>query len=167
MLITATKRLILREFKEDDAQSILELNNDPDVLKFTGDRPFQNIQEAKRFIQKYDHYDNYGFGRWAVILKENNAFLGWCGLKFTPEKNEHDIGFRFFKKHWNQGFASEAASACLDLGFDEFELTKNIGRAMKENQTSIRVLEKIGLTFDKTFDFDGNEGMIYSIENNQ
>ncbi len=165
MIVQTTNRLILREFKEEDAQSLFELNNDPDVLKFTGDKPFQNIQEAKRFIQKYDHYDNYGFGRWAVILKENNEFLGWCGLKYTPEKNEHDIGFRFLKHTWNQGFATEAAIACLDLGFYEFELTKIVGRAMKENQASIRVLEKTGLKFEKPFDFDGNEGLIYAIEN--
>ena len=75
--------------------------------------------------------------------------------------NEYDIGFRFFKKYWNKGYATESSKACLSYGINELKMTEILGRAMKENKASIRVLEKIGLEFEKEFDFDGNIGVIY------
>src|SRR5437868_543478 len=114
MFITETPRLHLREITVDDAKNAYELNLDPEVIKYTGDGPFSSIEDARDFLSKYDHYKKYGFGRWAVINKTDNDFLGWCGLKYTEEKNEFDVGFRFFKKHWNKGYATESAKACID-----------------------------------------------------
>ncbi|MBI3235835.1 MAG: GNAT family N-acetyltransferase [Bacteroidetes bacterium] len=163
MHILETNRLYLREITPDDAEQAYLLNLDPEVLQYTGDDPFGSIEEARTFLENYDHYTKYGFGRWGVINKENEEFLGWCGLKYTPELDEHDIGYRFAKKHWNKGYATEAAKACIDLGFTQFKLKTIVGRAMKENIGSIRVLQKIGLTFVRNFDFDGHEGVIYHI----
>ncbi len=164
MEIARTERLILREFIEADAENIYQLNLDPDVLKYTGDKAFENPAEALVFLRNYDHYKKHGFGRWAVIHQTNNEFLGWCGLKYTEVNNEYDIGFRFFKRYWSQGFAGESAKACLDLGFQRFGIAEIIGRAMKENLASIKVLEKIGMTFRQPFIFDGSEGLIYEIQ---
>ena len=147
----------------EDAENAYLLNLDPEVIQYTGDDSFESIEVARQFLASYSHYDHYDFGRWAVISKENDEFLGWCGLKFTPELDEYDIGFRFFKKHWNIGYATEAAQACIDLGFNHYKLTTIVGRARKENIGSIRVLEKIGLTYFGDFDFDGNAGVIYAI----
>lgn len=148
-----------------DADSIYLLNLDADVLKYTGDKPFESIENARKFLKNYDHYNNYGFGRWAVIHKTSNKYLGWCGIKYTPDLDEYDIGFRFFKNYWNNGYATESAKACLNLGFGKYQITEIVGRAMKENIGSIKVLEKIGLTYFKTFNFDGEKGLIYKIEN--
>lgn len=161
MYILETERLYLRELTINDAENFYLLNEDKDVLKYTGDKRFKNIEEAAEFLKNYDQYKKYGFGRWAVISKHNNAFLGWCGLKFSPELNETDIGFRFFKKYWNKGYASEAAKACLKIGSEKFNQKSIIGRAMKQNKPSVRVLEKLGLVFHKSFSFDGQEGVIY------
>lgn len=158
-----TDRLYLRRMTVEDAENAYLLNLDPEVIQYTGDDSFESIEKARFFLTKYDHYEKYDFGRWAVIDKENDAFLGWCGLKFTPELAEYDIGFRFFKKYWNRGYATEAAKACIDLGFNHYNLTTIVGRARKENISSIRVLEKIGLTYLRDFDFDGNNGVIYCI----
>lgn len=163
MKILETERLFLREFSILDAQHLFDLNSDAAVIEFTGDKAFVSIVEAEKFIKNYNQYQKYGFGRWAVILKFDSQFLGWCGLKFSPDLDEVDIGFRFHKRFWNQGFATEAARACIEYGFQKFNLKSIIGRAMSENKSSIRVLEKIGLTFDKNFIFDGNEGLIYKI----
>lgn len=165
MVILETERLYLREFTTDDAENAYLLNLDPEVIKYTGDEAFESIEVAKIFLANYDHYKKYGFGRWAVISKEDNELLGWCGLKYTSDLDEFDIGFRFFKKHWNKGFATESAKACLDLGFNKFKMQEIIGRAMKANIGSVKVLEKIGLTYFKSFDFDGNDGVVYRIEN--
>ena len=74
-----------------------------------------------------------------------------------------DIGFRFFKEFWNQGFATETANRCLEFGFYDLGLKEIVGRAMVRNVASIKVLEKLGMTFKNTFDFDGEKGIIYQI----
>src|SRR5690606_7313539 len=98
---------------------------------------------------------------WAVINKETGEFLGWCGLKL--DGNETDIGFRFFEKFWNKGYATESAKACLDYGFNDLRLNEIIGRAMKENTASIKVLEKIGLKYEKEMDCALHPGVLYRI----
>jgi len=165
MNIIETQRLCLRKMTIDDAYNIYLLNLDVDVIKYTGDESFKNIEKARHFLENYNHYDKYQFGRWAVIHKNNNEFLGWCGLKYTPELDEVDIGFRFFKKFWNNGYATESAEACINYGFEKYKLAKIVGRAMKENTGSIRVLEKIGLEYSKNFKFGQKEGVIYEIIN--
>ena len=126
--------------------------------------PFKSVEDARLFVENYNHYDKYGFGRWAVIKKKDDKFIGWCGLKYTSNLDEYDIGFRFFKKEWNKGFATESAKACLDYGFNKYKMNKIVGRAMRKNIGSINVLEKIGLTFDKPFIFDEHEGLLFSIK---
>lgn len=160
-----TERTIMRKLTKEDAEDFYALNLDKEVLKFTGDQPFENLQTAIDFITNYDQYEKYGVGRLAVIDKRTSIFLGWCGLKYCEDKNEYDIGFRFCKKYWNKGFATETAKKYLDFGFDEFKIEKIVGRAMKENFVSIKVLEKIGMTFKESFDFEGHEGVIYELTN--
>lgn len=160
-MIITTPRLNLRQLTPADAERFYLLNADPEVIRYTGDAAFAAMDEAKEFLEGYNHYEKYGFGRWAVIRKEDNEFLGWCGLKYTPETDEYDIGFRFFKKYWNQGYATEAAKACLDYGLNDLGMKTIIGRAMKANSASIKVLEKIGMTYY----FHGDEGVVYRIVN--
>ncbi len=163
--ILETERLILRELNTDDAENFYKLNLNPNVIKYTGNSAFKNINEAQEFLINYQDYKLNGFGRWAVIEKSTNEFLGWCGLKYDQNLDETDIGFRFFEEYWNKGFATESAKACLDYGFETLNLKTFVGRAMKENLASIKVLEKIGLNFEREFDFDKkNKGVIYKIE---
>jgi len=126
-----------------------KLNKDRDVIKYTGDSSFASVKEAKLFLINYTDYQKNGFGRWAVILKNTNEFIGWCGLKLDKDSTI-DIGFRFFKKHWNKGYATESATACLQYGFNNLKLTEIIGRASIHNKSSIKVLEKIHMRYWKT-----------------
>ena len=161
--IAETERLYLREMTPADAEHAYRLNLDADVIRYTGDRPFEDVEQATRFLEAYDHYRRYGFGRWAVIQKSDEAFLGWCGLKYTEDLDEYDIGFRFFKSRWGQGFATESGRKCLELGFNRFQMPCIVGRVMRANTASVRVLEKLGLRLFATFDFDGEEGWIYRL----
>ena len=161
--ILESERLILRELTDEDAEHFYQLNADEEVIRFTGDLPFGSINEVRDFLAAYDHYKLYGFGRWAVLLKENMEFIGWCGLKYDPESGEHDLGFRFFRPYWGRGFATEAAKACIEVAFGRFHIPVLYGRALKQNTASIRVLEKCGMTFSGTGDFHGEEGVVYSI----
>lgn len=163
--ILETDRLLLREFEITDAQNFYELNLNPNVIKYTGNSAFKDIDEAKTFLENYSDYQKNGFGRWAVINKSTQDFIGWCGLKYDEKLDETDIGFRFFEHFWNKGYATESAKACINYGFEKLNLKIIIGRAMKENIASVKVLEKIGLQYEKDFDFDGQKGVIYSIKN--
>lgn len=164
-IIAETERLSLRELNIADAENLYALNLDPEVTKYTGDPAFRNIAEARSFLENYDQYKKFGFGRWAVVEKDSGAFLGWCGLKFDTTTGQNDVGFRFFKNSWNRGFATESAKRCLEIGFERFEMKTILGRAMKENTASIKVLEKIGMVYDSDFDFfKGHSGVIYKIE---
>jgi RimJ/RimL family protein N-acetyltransferase len=164
-MIFETQRLILREMTPADDRHLYALNYDPEVIKYTGDPAFQNVAEARSFLENYDQYRKYGFGRWAVIDKKEGVFLGWCGLKYDAAIDETDIGFRFCKKYWNRGFATESAKACLAYGFDQLTMETIVGRAMKENTASIKVLEKLGMQFDREFDFyRGHSGVVYKME---
>ncbi len=151
-----TNRLILREFELSDDVNLFNLNSNPLVIKYTGDIPFKSTKHVRTFIQNYTDYKKYGFGRWAVIYKESNLFLGWCGLKQHPE-GFVDIGFRFFQAEWGKGYATEAALETLNYAFNMLELDEVIGRAASDNPASIRVLEKINMTYWKTESCDGIE----------
>ncbi len=159
--ILQTPRLILREFHLEDVENFYELNRNPNVIKFTGDSSFQSISEAEEFLRNYDDYKRNGYGRWAVMEKDSGEFLGWCGLKFDGK--ETDIGFRFFEKYWNKGFATESAKACLEYGFNKLNLNEIFGRAMKDNLGSHKVLEKIGLKFDQEIEKENHKWLIYKI----
>lgn len=158
--ILTTERFILREFDITDAKVFYHLNQDSEVLKFTGDVPFDSVEESEEFIRNYSHYALYGYGRWAVVLKESNEVLGWCGLKYHSE-GYSDIGYRFFRKYWGQGFATEAAKASLKYGKEVLKLDPIWGRVSKDNVGSIRVLEKIGMTYFKSDTCEGIPDSLY------
>lgn len=152
--IIETNRLFLREFIDSDAHDLFALNNDPLVMQYTGDLPFLDVASALKFVQEYDAYEKTGMGRWAVIRKQDQAFLGWCGLK--EHTSYVDIGYRFLRTYWGQGYATEAALACKYYAFDYLHLPKLVGRVAEGNVASVRVLEKLGMTFWK---HDTCEGM--------
>lgn len=159
--ILETTRCYLRELTIDDAPHFFDLNADEEVLKYTGDKAFESVEAAQQFLENYNPYQEYGYGRWAVMDKKTDEFIGWCGLKYSAELNEVDLGFRFFKKYWNQGYATETAQACLDYGFKQLHLNKIVGRAMEANIASIKVLKKIGMEFVEKREFQLHEGVVY------
>jgi RimJ/RimL family protein N-acetyltransferase/transcriptional antiterminator Rof (Rho-off) len=167
-LILETQRLLLRELTAEDYQDFFELNNDPEVVRYVGDGAFASLNAAKKFLENYDQYEKYGMGRWAVILKSSGEFTGWCGLKFQPELSETgevDLGYRFFRKFWGLGIATESATASVDYGFNELGLKRIVGRAMERNIASIKVLEKCGMHFDRKIQFDEHPGLFFEIQN--
>lgn len=164
VIIMTTERLRLRRFLSGDGAAMYDLNSDPEVLRYTGDLPFADLAEAEAFVISYDQYVRYGLGRWVVTDKTSGDFLGWCGLKYSPELDETDLGFRFFRREWNKGYATESARACIEYAFGRLGLHRLVGRAMQDNSASIRVLEKAGFRYWKDFDFEGYPGVYYLLE---
>jgi RimJ/RimL family protein N-acetyltransferase len=163
-VITETNRLLLRTFTINDAQLIYDLNNDPEVTRFTHD-PISDLNEAMEVLEKaiLPQYVLYNYGRWAVHINPGLEFMGWCGLKFRPERNEVDLGYRFKQSSWGKGYATEAAYACLKYGFEELELLTITGRAEPGNTGSLRVLEKIGMQFSREEIVDGHPAKTYEL----
>jgi RimJ/RimL family protein N-acetyltransferase len=147
-VILETPRLLLRTFTEDDAPLLYQLNLDPEVIRYTLD-PMTDVEHAKKVLVEVilPQYALYNHGRWAVHLKEDLQFIGWCGLKYIPERREIDLGYRFGQKFWGKGYATELAYACLRYGFQKLNMRHIVGRALVGNVGSIRVLEKIGMQY--------------------
>lgn len=147
-VILQTPRLILRQFTEADAALILELNSDPEIVKYVHEPTLKTIEHAQDILNNIilPQYQN-NLGRWAIHTKHNMDFIGWCGLKYLPEPDEVDLGYRLMQKAWGHGYATEAAQASLEHGFNELNLKLITGRAHIENLASIKVLEKIGMDF--------------------
>jgi ribosomal-protein-alanine N-acetyltransferase len=165
-VIIETSRLLLRTFTTDDAPLLYELNHDPEVIKYTGD-PMKDMNQAKQVLEQLilPQYALYNYGRWAVHVKPGLEFIGWCGLKNRPERNEIDLGYRFMKRSWGKGYATEAAFACIKYGFEKLNLHCITGRAMPANVASLKVLEKCGMTFINEGVVDGHQAMTYQIIN--
>jgi len=139
-----TKRLQFRPFKLTDAPAFYALNADPEVMRFVPDPPFVDIPEAESFLKNYLSIYSTGYGRLAVLRRVDDDFVGWCGLKRSPYTENVDLGFRFRRKYWNLGYATEASKRCIQYGFEELGLERIIGRCAGQNFASQRVLEKLG-----------------------
>ena len=147
-LVFETPRLILRQFTESDAPLILQLNSDPEIVKYVHEPVLETEDQAKNIIVNIilPQYSK-NLGRWAIYSKDNNEFIGWCGLKYVPARDEIDLGYRLIQSAWGKGLATEAAMHTLEYGFNLLNLQLITGRAHVQNLASIRVLEKIGMQF--------------------
>ena len=158
MQIAETERLILREFTPDDAEDFYRIYTDAETMRFQGDLPENYSVEVERYyigrhIEIY--YETRSFGLWAVILKENNRLIGRCGLLRQPLEGgeETEVSYLIEREFWNQGFASEAASAVLKLGFEKYNFQRLVAFIHPLNTASIRVAEKIGMRFERKVEF--------------
>lgn len=150
-----TNRLEHRAFTVDDAEVFFALNSNEEVMRFTGEPMLESLSAAKQAIEIYPDFDEVGYGRWACVLKESQAVIGFCGLKYLPDLDVTDIGYRFFPQYWGRGLATEACRASLDFGFHTLGLDQIIGLVIPGNIASIRVLEKVGMQSEGEFDYDG------------
>ena len=152
MKILETSRLILRHQSPDDLDSLFALYCDPDVSKYIPDAP-RNYEEAREELEWHmnGHPKHPELGLWATIHKETNKFIGRCGLlPWTIDgQNEVEVAYLINKANWGQGLGTEAARAILDYGFEKLNLSRLVCLIDKENLASIKVAEKIGMTFEK------------------
>jgi [ribosomal protein S5]-alanine N-acetyltransferase len=163
--ILETDRLLLREFVIDDVEDFFRMVSDPDVTRYTGDGG-KTLAEAQKGLEErvFQDYKKHGYGRWATVYKPTGKVIGFAGLKYLDDVGEIDLGYRFFKEHWSKGLATEASRAVLTYGFDTLQLQRIIGIADTENKVSIRVLEKVGFTFEKFTTYRDHEVAWYVFE---
>jgi ribosomal-protein-alanine N-acetyltransferase len=164
MYIFESENFRFRELTGDDAQFGFDLNSDPEVIQYTDDPPFTSVEEAQVFMDAYtETYRRYRCGRWGMELKSTGELVGWCGLKFHPNEQVHDVGYRLFKKHWGKGYASEACMRTIEYGFKDMNLARIVAHARKENVASLRVLEKCGMKITGEGQECGGEIYVFQI----
>ena len=141
-----TTRLRLRLFTHDDLQIMFRLNTDPDVIKYA-DTPAKDMEEVRQRLEQgpLSDYKKYGYGRFAVELKESGDVIGFCGIKYLPEIDLPEVGFRYLKEYWGRGIGTEAARVCVDFARDDLKIEKLIALIIPGNIASIRVAEKLGM----------------------
>ena len=169
-IFVETERFILREILSTDVDGLFELDSDSQVHRYLGNKPVSQkdqIVETINFIRK-QYFDN-GIGRWAIIDKKTNNFIGWTGLKFVTEttnnhNNFYDLGYRLIKKYWGQGIATETAFASLEYAFNQLNTNEVYAMSDCENFASNKILKKVGLRYIETFDLDGVNHNWYKIE---
>ena len=151
MTVLETERLSLRQLTNDDSLFILELLNEPSFIQNIGDRNVRTIEDARAYILNgpVTSYEKNGFGLCLVVLKETNESIGMCGLIQRDGLEDVDIGYALLPKFWSKGYAIEAARAVKEYAKDVIGLKRLVAIVDPANEGSIRVLEKIGLQYEK------------------
>jgi [ribosomal protein S5]-alanine N-acetyltransferase len=169
MMVIETKRLILREFNTDDAAFLLVLMNSPNWLRFIGDRGVRSSISARKYITNklISSYQKFGFGLYLVMLKEGEVPIGMCGLVKREMLKDVDIGFALLPEYSGKGYAIESALSVLKYGQTELKLKRIVAITMKENAASIKLLEKLGLTFEKVIQYNGEALKLFAINNTE
>ena len=151
MIVTETERLILRRLELEDAPFIHALVNDPDWLRYIGDKGVRTLDDARDYLRKgpIDMYERLGFGLFRVERREDGAVIGICGLIKRDTLDDVDIGFAFLPAFRAQGYAREAAQATLEYARNALKLPRVVAIVSPANAASAKLLEKIGLAFER------------------
>lgn len=150
MFVIETRRLRLRQLAPTDASFILELVNDPDWLRFIGDRGVRAVEDAREYILRgpMDMYARLGFGLYLVETRDPVGSVGICGLIKRDSLEDVDIGFAFLPRFRGRGYALEAATATMEFGRRHLRLERIVAITSPGNLSSIRLLERLGMRFE-------------------
>jgi len=168
VIVIETERLLLRRLTEADAPFLLALLTDADFLLQVGDRGVHDHEDARRYAREGPgaSYARYGFGLNAMELKRTSAAVGLCGLLRRDSHPDVEIGFALLPQARGQGLALEAAAATLAWGLSTLALKRIVALTAPDNQRSIRILERIGLHFERMVQYssDGRESRLFVLE---
>ena len=162
MDVIETARLHLRQFTLGDLDDLYPIFSDPDVVKYmkTG-APVSREETESALMSIIKHWEQHGFGRWAVVLKETGRLIGYGGLRNlygTPE-----LVYLLAKPYWNMGLATELAKACLTWGFEERHFEHIVAVTKPEHAASRRVMEKIGMVYERDATYHYVRVVLYAI----
>lgn len=141
-----TDHLLLRPFQAEDAAVLDAINRKPGVLAYFPSPNPPALEKVERFVAyQQKHWDTYGYGNWALVPKETGSFGGWVGLQYLAETQETEVGYLLDPALWGRGYATEAARASLQFGFERFAFPEIIALVHPDNAASLRVASKCGL----------------------
>jgi RimJ/RimL family protein N-acetyltransferase len=163
-----TSRLRLRMFTPDDLDALALITGDAEVMKYlgvSGPRTREKTQNTIDAILR--HWQNHGFGIWAIEHKVDRRLIGWCGLQMLEKTPEVEVAYLLAKEYWNQGLATEAARAAVEYGFNGLNLKRIVAIARPENVGSYRVMEKIGMKYERDAHYYNVDVVYYALERDQ
>lgn len=156
-----TERFLIRPIAVGDLHGMYEMDKDPEVHRYVGKKPVTAIEQSGEMIAAiHQQYREFGIGRWAVEDKDTGKFVGWTGFKFirgpvNGRANYLDFGYRFVKRAWGKGYATETGRASLRYGIEKLRFKDIIATTDVNNAASRHVLEKLGFSYKGTFAYDG------------
>ena len=165
MAAVETARLYLRRLQTTDLDDYYQrIYTDPDVMRTLLARaPISRAEFDTRVPAiMIEHWTTHGFGPWVVIHKPDNQLIGHCGLRYWPDSSDVEVLYAIDKRYWGKGLATEGARASVRYGFEHLHLERIMAAALVENQASRRVLEKIGMRYERTVQFRGLDAASYS-----
>jgi ribosomal-protein-alanine N-acetyltransferase len=152
-------------FSPDDLDALLLITSDPEVMKHLGMGGARTKEKTMNTIDAIlRHWDQHGFGIWALEHKANGKLIGWCGLQMLEKTPEVEVAYLLAQAYWNQGLATEAARAAIEYGFNALKRDRIVAIARPENVGSYRVMEKIGMKYEKDAHFYNVDVVYYAIE---
>jgi ribosomal-protein-alanine N-acetyltransferase len=155
-----TPPLALRPLQPTDAVVLHRIYQSEGVLRYFPDSDPPPLEKVQRFLAgQQAHWDKYGYGNWGILPEGEKEIVGWVGLQFLPELNETEVGFLLDRPLWGKGYATAAARASLDFGFEHFKLDHIIALVHPDNLASRRVIEKCGMIYVETLSLWGMELM--------
>ena len=157
-----TERLLLRMFRPEDLDDLAGLFRDPDVVKYVGDgKPVDRVEADRALRSIIEHWERHGFGRWMVVDKKTQDFIGFGGLRSlfgTPE-----VVYHLAKAHWGKGLATELGRVSLRFGFEEHRFDRIVAVAKPQNAASIHVMEKLGMHYEMNTSYYNIDVVQYAI----
>ncbi len=161
-----TERLLLRQLREDDLDLYhTRIFGDPDVMRYLpAGKPVPRERTQAMMARFKEHWEQHQFGVWAVVDKSQDELIGHCGLQWLTETPEVEVLYALAKPYWGHGLATEAARASVRFGFEQVKLDRIIALAMPANLGSRRVMEHIGLKYEKDARFFNLDVVYYAIQ---
>lgn len=160
-----TARLRLRYFTLDDLDDLFSLYSDAEVMKYLS--PRNREQTEASLLKHIQHWQAHNLGMWAVVHKQSGKMIGRCGLGFLDNTPEVELGYVLDKSYWNMGLGTEASIATLNYGFLTIKLERIVAIARPENIASRRVIEKVGMKYQKLAHYYGQDVVYYAISQSE
>jgi RimJ/RimL family protein N-acetyltransferase len=160
-----TSRLRLRMFRPSDLDALASITGDAEVMKYLGTSGPRSREKTKNTIDAIlRHWDEHGFGIWALDHRADGRLIGWCGLQMLEKTPEVEVAYLLARAYWNQGLATEAAKASIEYGLNELKLERIVAIARPENVGSYRVMEKVGMKYERDAHFYNVDVVYYAID---
>lgn len=156
-------RLLFRRMQLEDTTALFRTVGDPEVMRYYASGPDLSLSIAqKRVAEVVSHWEQHGYGDWALIAKDDDQMIGYCGFQYCPEFQSVNLGYALQKSHWGQGLATEAVKAVLEFGQTELHLQDIFALVDPQNEASIRVLEKCGFVHLQDTVHSGKKRLMYT-----
>lgn len=152
-----TGRLMLRRFVLDDLEAFYQLCSRPEIIRHAQSAPLASREAALEYLQAapFRDYATYGYGRFACVWKPTGEVIGFSGIKFVPEIDDNELGYRFFKEFWGLGLATEAGKASIEFARSVLGLQRLVAMVHPDNVASARVVTKLGFAVERKMRFSG------------